>query len=42
MPLIKAFIRLPGAMHTVDDPGKFERNMAANQWIERYPRFTNG
>ena len=41
MPLIEALIRLPGAMHTVDDPSKFERNMAANQWIERHPLLTN-
>ena len=42
MSLIEAFVCLPGAMHTVDDPGKFERNVTANQRIERYPLFTNG
>ena len=41
MTLIEALVRLPRAMHTVDDPGKFERDMTANQWIERYPLLTN-
>ena len=41
VPLIEALVRLPGAMHTIDDPGKFERKVSANQRIERYPLLTN-
>ena len=41
IPLIEALVCFPGAMHTVDDPGKFKRNVSANQRIERYPLLTN-